>query len=201
MDHFFNKYNSFDDSFKCTASKLLSSMLIDSKKSDPLDPEIHYYEEGNNEQDEFMQAMFYCFKLLNEYKGRRVDLIKSIHTNLNRSEGYWFPIAVISEPLGNYSNEPPEVILYRGCCIDEYNSKDYKQPWTSDLDTAKRFAFIYGDSDKNNRVVVKAKVKNTDIAWIVEITTEHEVVLLPEFSPIEDAIKLNYTQYCECKNQ
>ena len=91
--------------------------------------------------------------------------------------------------------------MYRGCYLDEYNSKDFRQPWTSDLDTAKRFAFIYGDFDKSNRVVVKAKVKNTDIAWIVEITTEHEIVLLPDFSPIENDIELSYIQYCESKNQ
>lgn len=199
MDHFFDKYNGFDDSFKCTANKLLSSMLIDSRQSILLDPEIHYYEEGSDEQNEFMEAMFYCFMLLNEYKDRRIDLIKNIHTNPNRSEGYWFPIVVISEPLGNYSNEPPEVILYRGCYVDEYNSKNYKQPWTSDLDTAKRFAFCYGDFDKNNRVVVKAKVKNTDIAWIVEVATEHEVVLLPHFLPIEDTVEMSYNQFSRVK--
>jgi len=201
MEHFFKKYNSFDDSFKATANRLLIDMLRVSKESSSFNEDVSFYEDGTDEQNEFMDAMFECFKLFNELQSSKIDLPKRIYKHHSRSEGYWFPVVVISKPLASYLNEPSEVILYRGCYLNEYSSKDYRQSWTSDLDTAKRSAFIYGDFDKSNRVVVKAKVKNTDIAWIVEITTEHEIVLLPGFSPIEDDIELSYIQYCESKNQ
>ncbi|WP_372862204.1 hypothetical protein [Psychrobacter sp.] len=201
MEHFFNKYDSFDDSFKATANRLLVDMLRVSKESSSFNEDVSFYEDGTHEQNKFMDAMFDCFKLFNELQSSKIDLLKRMYKHHSRSEGYWFPVVVISKPLASYLNEPSEFILYRGCYLDEYNSKDFRQPWTSDLDTAKRFAFIYGDFDKSNRVVVKAKVKNTDIAWIVEITTEHEIVLLPDFSPIENDIELSYIQYCESKNQ
>ncbi|MGY8858266.1 MAG: hypothetical protein ACKVLO_12910 [Pseudomonadales bacterium] len=201
MEHFFKKYDSFDDSFKVIANKLLVDMLRVSKKSSSFNKDVSLYEDGTHEQNEFMDAMFDCFKLFNELQSSKIDLLKRIYTHHSRSEGYWFPVVLISKPLASYLNEPTEFILYRGCYLDEYSNKDYRQSWTSDLDTAKRFAFIYGDYNKNNRVVIKAKVKSTDIAWIVGSITEHEVVLLPNFAPIEDAIELSYTQYCESKNQ
>ena len=192
MEHFFEKYDSFDDGFKRRANKLLFNMLMDSKKSVPLDPEIHYRQDGSDEQNEFMDAMFSCFQQLNISKS--TEVYKAIYKHVNRGENEWFPIVVISSPVDDYSEQPAEMTVYRGCSLKSFEDKSYRnrQSWTTDFDTAKAFAFNHYGFDKEDRVVIKTTISNSDIFWIR--AGEREVVLNPRFTPLSDVIKLDYEQ-------
>lgn len=97
MEHFFEKYDSFDDSFKVTANGLLSNMLIVSKVSSSFSKDVNFYEDGTDEQNGFMDAMFSCFEQLNILK--KLEAYKGIYEHVNRGENDWFPIVVISSPI------------------------------------------------------------------------------------------------------
>lgn len=192
MEHFFEKYDSFDDGFKKRVNKLLFNMLMDSKKSFPLDPDIHYHQDGSDEQNEFMDAMFSCFEQLNILK--KLDAYKGIYEHINRGENEWFPIVVISSPVDDYSEQPAELTVYRGCSLKSFEDESYRdrQSWTTDFDTAKVFAFNHYGFDKEDRVVIKTTVSNADIFWMR--AAEREVVLNPKFTPLSYVIKLDYEQ-------
>lgn len=191
LNHFLVKYNSFDNSFKIKARELLTRMLADSRKSSQFDAEAHYYEGGNDTENEFMQAMFDCFKELNTKKG--LELHKALYEHTNRGGDNWFPIVQISAPIADYSSEPNELTVYRGCHINELNNKCFRQSWSLDFEIAKAFAFTYFNIDSQQRVVIKATVRNLDIAWIRG--TESEVVLLPNCQPLNAKIELDYNQF------
>jgi hypothetical protein len=193
IKHFLTKYHSFDSGFKDKANDLLLSMLIDSKKPSKLDGKLHYYEKGNDEQNDFMQVMFDCFREFNTKKG--LELHKAIYEHTNRGVDNWFPIVEIASPVEDYSDQPQTITVFRGCALKEFESKSYRQSWSSELDVAKTFAFTHFNSDKNKRVVIKATVNNSDIAWMRN--GESEVVLLPNITPLTSTIELNYNQYCQ----
>jgi polyhydroxyalkanoate synthesis regulator protein len=195
IGHFLTKYHSFDYAFKDKVNDLLSSMLSDSKKTSKLDSNVHYYEKGNYEQNDFMQVMFDCFREFNTKKG--LELHKAIYEHTNRGGDNWFPIVEIASPVKDYSDQPQNITVFRGCSLKEFESKNYRQSWSSELDVAKIFAFTHFNSDENKRVVIKATVSNTDIAWMRN--GESEVVLLPGFTPLSSTIELDYNQYCQMK--
>lgn len=203
LDHFLLKYGSFDSVFQNEANHLLSAMLCDIKKiiqdNLPLDTfNIHYHETGNENQDEFIQAMFNCFKLLPEYSG--LALQQAIYAHTNRGGENWFPIVIITDQVTDNSDLDEELTLYRGCSTDEFNSKEYRQSWTTRLDVACIFAFQhFHNLDLNNRVVIKAKINKSDIAWNREI--EGEMVLIPNTTPLLDEVELTYQQYLRASNQ
>lgn len=192
MEHFFEKYESLDDSFKIRANTLLSNMLIDSKKSGLLDPKIHYHQDGGAEQNEFMDAMFSCFEQLNILG--RLEAYKGIYKHVNRGENDWFPVVVISSLVNDYCEQPAELTVYRGCSLKSFESESYRnrQSWTTDFDTAKAFAFNHYGFDKEDRVVIKTTISNSDVFWMR--AGEREVVLNPRFTPLSDVIKLDYEQ-------
>lgn len=199
MDHFFDKYNSFDDSFKSTANNLLSNMLTDSKKEGSFDGDTHYYEEGSDEENEFMQVMFDCFNVFNKHKG--LELHQELYAHPSRGGDDWFPIAIIASCVQDYSDQPLEWILYRGCSLESFESGSYtdRQSWTFDFDTAKAFAFThFSNISEQERVVIKAMVKNTDIVWIR--AGESEVVLSLSFKPLSAEVEMDYDKYCKSKN-
>jgi hypothetical protein len=195
IKHFLTKYYSLEDSFKSTVNSLLSSMHSDSKKLGELDGKVHYYEDGNDEQNDFMQVMFDCFREFNTKKG--LELHKAIYEHTNRGGDNWFPIVEIASPVEDYSDQPQTITVFRGCSLKEFESKNYRQSWSSELDVAKTFAFTHFNSDENKRVVIKATVSNTDIVWMRN--GESEVVLLPGFTPLSSTIELDYNQYCQMK--
>ncbi|MBU2969226.1 hypothetical protein KO527_07700 [Pseudoalteromonas sp. C2R02] len=195
IKHFLAKYYSLDENFKSTVNRLLSNMYSDSKKPGKLDGKVHYYEDGNDEQNDFMQVMFDCFRELNTKKGQ--ELHKAIYEHTHRGGDNWFPIVEIDLPVEDYSDLPQTITVFRGCSLKEFESKCYRQSWSSELDVAKTFAFTHFNSDKNKRAVIKATVKNSDIAWMR--SGESEVVLLPNTTPLTSTIELNYNQYCQMK--
>ncbi len=155
MKHFFEKYDSFDDSFKVTANGLLSNMLMVSKVSSSFSKDVDFYEDGTDEQNEFMDAMFSCFEQLNILK--KLEAYKGIYEHVNRGENDWFPIVVISSPIDSYPEQPAKLTVYRGCSLKSFEDKSYRdrQSWTTDFDTAKVFAFNHYGFDKEDRVVSK----------------------------------------------
>lgn len=192
MEHFFKKYESFDNSFKITANRLLSNMLMVSKVSSSFSKDVDFYEDGTHEQNEFMDAMFSCFEQLNMLG--RLEAYKGIYEHVNRGENDWFPIVVISSPVDDYSEQPAELTVYRGCSLKSFDDNSYRdrQSWTTDFDTAKEFAFNHYGFDKEDRVVITTTISNSDIFWIR--AGEREVVLNPRFTPLSDVIKLDYEQ-------
>lgn len=192
MEHFFKKYESFDNSFKITANRLLSNMLMVSKVSSSFSKDVDFYEDGTNEQNEFMDAMFSCFEQLNMLG--RLEAYKGIYEHVNRGENDWFPIVVISSPIDDYSEQPAELTVYRGCSLKSFDDNSYRdrQSWTTDFDTAKEFAFNHYGFDKEDRVVITTTISNSDIFWMR--AGEREVVLNPRFTPLSDVIKLDYEQ-------
>lgn len=192
MEHFFKKYESFDNSFKITANRLLSNMLMVSKVSSSFSKDVDFYEDGTNEQNEFMDAMFSCFEQLNMLG--RLEAYKGIYEHVNRGENDWFPIVVISSPVDDYSEQPAEITVYRGCSLKSFDDNSYRdrQSWTTDFDTAKEFAFNHYGFDKEDRVVITTTISNSDIFWMR--AGEREVVLNPRFTPLSDVIKLDYEQ-------
>ena len=192
MDHFFDKYNSFDDSFKSMANNLLLNMLTDSKKEGSFDGDTHYYEEGSDEENEFMQVMFDCFNVSNKYKG--LELHQELYAHPSRGGDAWFPIVIISSPIDSYPEQPAKLTVYRGCSLKSFEDKSYRdrQSWTTDFDTAKAFAFNHYGFDKEDRVVINTTVSDSDIFWMR--AGEREVVLNPRFTPLSDVIKLDYEQ-------
>ena len=192
MEHFFKKYESFDNSFKITANRLLSNMLMVSKVSSSFSKDVDFYEDGTHEQNEFMDAMFSCFEQLNMLG--RLEAYKGIYEHVNRGENDWFPIVVISSPVDDYSEQPAELTVYRGCSLKSFDDNSYRdrQSWTTDFDTAKEFAFNHYGFDKEDRVVITTTVSNSDIFWMR--AGEREVVLNPRFTPLSDVIKLDYEQ-------
>ena len=192
MEHFFKKYESFDNSFKITANRLLSNMLRVSKTSSSFSKDVDSYEDGTDEQNEFMDAMFSCFEQLNILK--KQDAYKGIYEHVNRGENDWFPIVVISSPIDSYPEQPAKLTVYRGCSSKSFEDESYsdRQSWTTDFDTAKAFAFNHYGFDKEDRVVIKTTISNSDIFWMR--AGEREVVLNPKFTPLSDVIKLDYEQ-------
>ena len=190
-EHFLTKYHCFDSSFKDKANELLVNMLDDSKKPQEFDANKHYFEDGTEEQNEFMQAMFDCFRELSTKQG--LELPQAIYEHTNRGGDNWFPVVTISSPVTDYSNEPEEMTVYRGCNINEFHKNCFRQSWSLNFEVARAFAFTHFNTDKKPRVVLEAKVQNSDIAWLRN--AESEVVLLPNFKPLSVKVKLDYNQF------
>ena len=142
-----------------------------------------------------MQVMFDCFSQFNTKKG--LELHKAIYEHTNRGGENWFPIVEITSPVADYSTQPEVLTLFRGCSLNEFESKGYRQSWSSVFDVAKAFAYTHYVIPKENRVVIKATVKNSDVAWMRN--GESEVVLLPDFTLLSSTIELTYNQYCQMR--
>lgn len=192
MDHFLSKYNSFDNKFKIQANKMLSELLLASKNESKFKKDAFFYENGDSDQNEFLDAMYQCFKLLSSMN--KDEVYKGIYEHVNRGGENWFPVVVISKPEKDYSDLPAELTVYRGCSLESFKSGSYRdrQSWTTDFDTAKAFAFTHYDSYEKDRVVIKTTVSKADIFWMR--AAESEVVLNPNFKPLSEVIKLDYEQ-------
>ncbi|MEJ6474841.1 hypothetical protein [Pseudoalteromonas piscicida] len=69
-----------------------------------------------------------------------------------------------------------EVKIYRGLSPNEFESKNFAQSWTIDLETARRFAHeIYKDKIKG--IVVKAVVPRSKVIYFDAKDNEQEVII------------------------
>ncbi|PSW06061.1 hypothetical protein [Photobacterium lipolyticum] len=197
MEHFLEKYFSFDEQFRIDAAQRFSAMLntandIRRGKATEHDLIDHYFEEGSHDENEFLQAMYDCFRELSAQTGE--ELKRSIYAHVNRGGEDWFPLVIIDKKMNDYNDLPKEVTVYRGCSVEEFYSKNFRQSWSVDKQIATIFAFThFSNLDKHERVVVKALVDRNDIAWNRKL--EGEVVLLPGFKPLCTTIAMTYDDY------
>jgi hypothetical protein len=101
---------------------------------------------------------------------------------IRQENEYWHPKVILKcqlKPNDLYTLDQ-EVTLYRGCSIDEYNSRTYGQAWSTSLDIAKTFAYDhyahYDWFDKSKRVVMVVTF-NRDDAFFSDQSVEYEVVV------------------------
>ncbi|EKO3844564.1 hypothetical protein NTE29_004875 [Vibrio harveyi] len=153
------------------------------------------YAERGYESNDLLEAMFYAFKEWQEYQG--VALHKSLYEHTNRNTDYWFPVVIIEEPINNLNLGDEYIELYRGCSLEQFTSKEYqkRQSWTSDIDVAKQFAYHHPSQDtlRSDRVVIKAKIRKSDILWIRD--SESEYVIRMNFIPKSASICMTYDDY------
>ncbi|MCF6440454.1 hypothetical protein L1077_13540 [Pseudoalteromonas luteoviolacea] len=72
--------------------------------------------------------------------------------------------------------EEDKVTIYRGLSPDEFESKNFEQSWTIDLEIARRFAHkIYKDKIKG--IVVKAVVPRSKVIYFDASDNEQEVII------------------------
>lgn len=154
-----------------------------------------FFENGSHSLNEFLQAMFDCFKDWQSYEG--VELSKSLYQHTNRGTDSWFPVVLIEEKINEVDFICEYLTVYRGCCLDEYTTGRFKQrqSWSSEFEIAKIFAFQYPSSKTllKNRVVIKVKVKKKDILWAR--SHESERVLAMNFSVLESSIEMTYEDF------
>lgn len=197
MEHFYSAYDNFEDDFKVKANDMMLEMLKNAKSSNEFNCKYHYYLEASLEQNQFIQSMSECFEALSKYTG--TELIVELFTHGSRGGRDWFPIVVITDPITDYSDQPSHITLYRGCDIEEFYTKRYWQSWTTELDTAKCFAFThFHNLNSSNRVIVKAEVKSSDI--VLMRAGENEVALKLGFVPITHEIVMYYDDFEKSKS-
>ena len=171
------------------------SCLVKAKISTEADFNKLFYEDGSSELNEFLQAMFDCFKVWQFRKG--IELSKALYEHTNRGVDNWFPIVIIDEKVNEFVTDSNYVTVYRGCNLTEYETKQFKlrQSWSSDFEIAKLFAFHYssGKVSLEDRVVIKAKVKKEDILW--GKVYESECVLAINFSPLSYSIEMTFDDF------
>lgn len=156
-----------------------------------------FFENGSPTLNEFLQAMFDCFKDWQTLQG--IELSKSLYEHTNRGIDNWFPVVLIEEKINEVNFDSEYTIVYRGCSLDEYTTGRFKlrQSWSSDFEIAKTFAYHHPSSKTplqlKNRIVIKAKVKKDDILWTKSY--ESERVLAMNFSPLESSIEMTYEDF------
>ncbi len=198
--HFYRKYLSFSPAIQTLINDKIEKMLEASKsiKNESLQANafnVFYYEDGDNSINEFLQAMFDCFKEWQKHEG--LELQKNIYKHTNRSAGHWFPVVIIDQKINECEIKGDDITLYRGCDEDEYITNKFKQrqSWSKDLSVAKTFAFNHPPSNTllEKRIVIKALVNKIDILW--DRGAESEMVLKLEFSPISSTVEMMYSDY------
>jgi hypothetical protein len=134
---------------------------------------------GENEQvKEVIDALRHTFSCF-AYNG--------LHQLYTRQENEsWHPNVVLTEILepNDIETLDEEVILYRGCGLTEYVSKDFGQAWSTSKDRATDFAYRHYASqpwfDRNSRVVLSA-VYPRDKVLFSDQRIEFEVVVDPKY--------------------
>jgi hypothetical protein len=106
-----------------------------------------------------------------------------LHQLYTRQENEcWYPKIILNEVLTpNDIDSLPEIIqLYRGCSVNEYESGDYGQAWTTSIDRAKDFAYNhYQGQDWFNikdRIVLDTKYSRDNVLFSDQ-SIEFEVVV------------------------
>ena len=201
-DHFEAKYSSFSNTVQILIDSKLLEMLevsrsIKAGNTAADDFNILFYEGCDEVTNEFLQAMFDCFKEWQTSEG--IQLQKNLYKHTNRSTDNWFPLVKIEEKINECSYDDEFITVYRGCNQDEYKTNVFqqRQSWATDLAVAKVFAFNHPSNSNSlkNRVVIKAVVKKSDVLW--DRNAESEMVLRLSFSPKSAIIAMTYDHYQE----
>jgi hypothetical protein len=153
-----------------------------------------FFENGSPNLNEFLQAMFDCFKDWQTLQG--IELSKNLYEHTNRGTDNWFPVVLIEEKINEVDFDGEYTTVYRGCSLDEYTTGRFKlrQSWSSDFEVAKTFAYHHSSKTPlENRIVIKAKVKKESILWTK--LYESERVLAMNFSPLESSMEMTYEDF------
>ncbi len=102
----------------------------------------------------------------------------------------WYPKIIIKKVLepNDIHLLDSEIIIFRGTSKEEYESKKISQPWTLDIEVAKKFAFTHytGQKDHENtlRVILKTSINREYIYYYSKENNEKEIIV--------DAQKLDF---------
>ena len=205
-DHWMEQYRSFDNSQMQFIDTTLNQMLTEAQKikasslcANNLRDRIKF--SGDNESNEFIHVMCCCFIEWIEHNG--VALQKELYRHSERCADNWFPVVIITEQINELSVPDEQITVYRGCHKSQLENEVYRnrQPWTTDVKVAKKFAFDHPSTDqlKQDSVVVKAVVARTDILW--DRGYESEMVLRMGFNPIYlERMDITYDDYLSDQN-
>jgi len=95
----------------------------------------------------------------------------------------WYPKIIIKKTLepNNIHLLDSEIIIFRGTSKEEYESKNFNQSWTLDIEVAKKFAFAHYTGQKNHintlRVILKTLIKRKYIYYYSKETYEKEIIV------------------------
>ncbi|MBB1463097.1 hypothetical protein H5300_07170 [Vibrio sp. SG41-7] len=205
-DHWMEQYRSFDNSQMQFIDTTLNQMLTEAQKikasslcANNLRDRIKF--SGDNESNEFIHVMCCCFIEWIEHNG--VALQKELYRHSERCADNWFPVVIITEQINELSVPDEQITVYRGCHKSQLENEVYRnrQPWTTDVKVAKKFAFDHPSTDqlKQDSVVIKAVVARTDILW--DRGYESEMVLRMGFNPIYlERMDITYDDYLSDQN-
>lgn len=128
---------------------------------------------SDNECEEFIRSHYCNLEILSEsdevvqvFDALRHAfssyVVVGLHQLYTRQENEnWYPKIILTELLipNDIDSLDERITLYRGCSINELDNNDFGQAWTTDLMTAKEFAYIHYSNqewfDKENRIVLK----------------------------------------------
>jgi len=106
-----------------------------------------------------------------------------LHQLYTRQENEcWYPKIILDEVLTpNDIDSLPEVVrLYRGCGVNEYETGEYGQAWTTSIDRAKDFAYNHyqgqGWFNIDDRVVLETMYSRNNVLFSDQ-SVEFEVVV------------------------
>lgn len=99
-----------------------------------------------------------------------------------QENGEWHPEIILTEILipNDIDSLNETLTLYRGCDISEFESKVFRQAWTTSLTVAERFAYInyfgYDGFDVSKRVVLETTYYRKHVLFSKQ-SGEYEVVI------------------------
>lgn len=76
-----------------------------------------------------------------------------------------------------YDSLPEDITLYRGGDASELENDEYGYSWTTDLETAKKFAGEMARYRREDPVVMTVDIKKKDLAFVVDARGEKEIML------------------------
>lgn len=204
--HWMTQYRSFDSTQMQIIDSALNQMFTEAQtiKADglcanKLRDRIKF--SGDDESDEFIHVMCCCFIEWIEHNG--IELQKALYEHNERCADNWFPVVIITEQINEPSIPDEQITVYRGCHNSEIENEVYqnRQPWTTNIEVAKKFAFCNPSTDqrKQEGVVLKAVVARKDIFW--NRRKESEMVLRTGFNPISfKKMDITYDDYLSEQN-
>lgn len=100
-----------------------------------------------------------------------------------QSNESWYPKIVLKSELrpNDISDLPSSIDIYRGCDNSEFNSKKYRQSWSTSIQVAEAFAYENYASqswyEEGNRCLLRARIEKEDVFFSRQNDHEKEVVV------------------------